>query len=426
MKNSIAKAVPILWLPAFFLLAFRPGGAEAKLTISGSAMVSAQDVDFDTTAGALDEDFNFNDPRVNLYLKSEISENIAFQMTIWAANDWSHEIIRGNGGTIALNDAAELRATFVQIKNVFGSGMTAKLGKIAVPFGHESPNRTGNGDSSKNDFLRNSLLDVTNALDDGVHLSGSFENAGLTTPLSWELAVVNGGAVTDGSPSGGGGQNRSNDDLAFGCRLVAALADNLTAEASYYTNDQRTDGDNDPLHIGSSLFVQAVESGDHTAAGTAGTNKNLSGLVYNDDGQGGGYDRDLWEVAAKYQFEGGYLMGFWGNIDADTVSAGNSREWSYWGVQGRYNLSEDAYVAARWNVLDPDYAGSAAIGEPTLWAVAGGYKVADNTMVKAEWTSFDEDGDGLSNQGTAIGAASAPDGQRADAQAITIALGVKF
>lgn len=389
-------------------------------------MVSAQDVDFDTTHADLDEDFNFNDPRINLYFKSQVSENISFNFALWGGNDWSHEIIRGNGGFVALNDAVELRATFVQIKNLWGKGLTMKAGKLPVPFGHESPNRTGHGDMSKNDFIRNSLLDITNALDDGVYLSGSFEGMNLKTPVSWEMAVVNGGAVNDGNPSGAGGQAKSNDDFAFGIRAMAGLADHLTVEASYYTNDQSRDGDNDPLHIGSNLFVQAVESGDHTAAAAPGTNKNLVGLAYNDDLQGGGYDRALWEVAAKYVFEGGYLMGFWGNIDADTATSANAREWNYMGLQGRYNLDEDWYAAVRWNRLDPDYAGSAALGEPSLWAVATGYRLADSAMLKAEWTHFDEDGDGFSNQGTAVGATSSPDNHNADARALTVALGVKF
>lgn len=403
--------------------------ASAKIEITGSAVVSAQDVDFDTTSGALDEDFNFNDPRINLYFKSQISENISFNFALWGGSEWSHELVRGNGGFVALNDDVELRAAFVQIKNLGGGrvpGITMKAGKIAVPFGHESPIRTAHGDMSKNDFVRNSLLDITNALDDGVHLSGSFEAMNLKTPLSWEMAVVNGGAVADGNPSGAAGQNASNDDLAYGIRAMAGIMENLTVEASYYTCDQTKDGDNDPLHIGSVLFVQAVESGDHTVAGAPGTNRNLVGLTYNDDAQGGAYDRSLWEVAAKYTFDGGYLMGFWGNIDADTATAANAREWDYMGLQGRYNFDENWYVAARWNQLDPDYAGSAALGEPSLWAVASGYKLADNAMLKAEWTSFDEDGDGFSNPGTAVGAASAPDNRSADAQALSIALGVKF
>ncbi len=391
-------------------------GASASIDISGSALVSAQKIDFDSTSGALDEDFNFNDPRVNLYFKSTISENIALNFTLWASNDWSSANNRGNAGTVVFDDAAELRGAFITIKNVGGSKLTLKAGKVPISYGYEAPNRTANGDSTKNDFLTNSLLDM-HGNDEGIALSGSFEAS--TTPISWEASITNGGAVTDGNPSGAGGQTRSNADLALAARITAKLADNITAQASWYSSDQSKDGDNDALNIGSSFFVTAVQDG-------TATNKNLVGLVYAGQGQGSAYDRDLWEVSAKYDYGNGYFMGFWGDINADTVTPGASREWKYWGIQGRYNVDENAYVAARWNALDPDYAGAGALGKPNLLSVAAAYKLADNARVTAEWTSFNEDGGGFSNEGTAVGAASTSDGRNADATALTAGISVKF
>lgn len=399
-----------------FLLAAIP--ATAKVDISGSVLVSAQDIDFDSTAGALDEDFNFNDPRVNLGLKATVSEKISLNFGLWMSNDWSAENIRGNAGTVVLDDAVEFRAAFVTIKNVAGGGIDLKAGKIVIPYGHEAPSRSANGDMSKNDFISNSLLDI-NGIDDGLVLSASLDAGPLSNPLSWEFAVLNGGAVTDGAPSGTAGQARSNDDLAWALRVQTALAENLTLQASWYANDLSKDGDNDALHVGSSFFVNAVQ--DATAA-----NKNLVGLVYAGGAQGGGYDRNLWEVSAKYDFEQGSLGGWFGRIDADTATAGASREWDYVGLQGRYNLADGAYLAARWNRLDPDYAGAGALGEPTLWSVAGGYRLADHAWLKAEWTRFDEDGAGFSNEGPAVGAPSAVDSRNADATALRVALGAAF
>ena len=63
--------------------------ADAKIEITGAALVSAQDVDFDSTSGNADEDFNFNDPRVNLYVNGEVSDKISVTAKFWAANDWS-------------------------------------------------------------------------------------------------------------------------------------------------------------------------------------------------------------------------------------------------------------------------------------------------------------------------------------------------
>lgn len=415
-RRAARRAVLLLCAMAVFLPGADP--ASAKIDITGSVLVGAQYIDFDSTTGSLDEDFNFNDPRVNLGLKANISDNLSLNFGLWMSNDWSAENIRGNAGTVVLDDAVEFRAAFVAIKKVAGSGIDLKAGKIVIPFGNEAPNRSANGDMSKNDFISNSLLDV-HGIDDGMAFSGSFDAGPSMKPLSWEFAVLNGGVINDGNPSGTAGQARSNDDLAYALRLQTAVAENLTLQAGWYTNDLSKDGDNDALHVGSSFFVSAVQDG-------TATNKNLAGLVYAGGAQGGGYDRDLWELSAKYDFEQGSILGIFGRIDADTATSGASRQWDYLGIQGRYNFDQNSYLALRWNQLQPDYSGAGALGEPTLWSVAGGYRLADSAWLKAEWTSFDEDGDGFSNEGTAIGAASAGDSRNSDATALRVAVGAKF
>src|SRR3989338_5007593 len=85
-------------LVAFVLVL--PFAADAKIEITGAALVSAQDVDFDSTSGSADEDLNFNDPRVNLYVNGDVSDKISVTAKFWAANDWSSENQRGGrGGT---------------------------------------------------------------------------------------------------------------------------------------------------------------------------------------------------------------------------------------------------------------------------------------------------------------------------------------
>lgn len=418
-----------------------PTISEAKIEITGAALVSAQDVDFDTTSGNLDEDFNFNDPRVNLNIAGEVTDKISVTAKLWINNDWSAENQRagqnqlgGNvnngaalpaGNNSSLGDAVELVRAYVTLKDVMGSGFDLKVGTIDIPFGWEYAVRTANGDNSKNDFITNSLLDI-NGGDEGIALSGSFDMGQTSTPLAWEIALLNGGAVTDGNPSGATGAGngaRSNDDLAWAIRAEVGVYENVTLQASYYTADNRKDGDQDPLNIGSTFMVQNLNM--NTA------NANLVGLVSTVDNTGnasGGYDRDVWEVSAKYDYGQGYLLAFWGNIDADSGSAasvaGGNREWDYWGVQGRYNFDENSYFAARWNTLEPDYtvAGQTMqLGEPELLTIAAGYKLADNAVVKAEWSSFDEDGNGMSNPG-----APSSDNRKADADALTVALGVSF
>lgn len=403
-----------------------PTSSDAKIEITGAALVSVQDVDFDSTAGNLDEDLNFNDPRVNLYINGDVSDKISVTAKFWANNDWSSEGQRfnnaaGQGVVTDLNDAVEMLRAYVTLKDVMGSGFDLKLGRIDIPYGWEYGMRTSNGDDMKNDFITNSLLDI-NGGDEGIAISGSFDMGQMSTPLSWEVALLNGGGVADGNPSGTADQARSNDDLAWALRAEVGVAENLTLQASWYTNDQRKDGDQDPLNIGSAFLIGAVS---HNSSGGLAQNVNLNGLTYTTNG----YDRDMWEVSAKYDYGQGHLMGFWGNIDADTASAAGaitgSREWDYWGVQGRYSFDENSYLAVRYNVLEPEYTTSVAgqkLGEPTLWTVGAGYKLADNAMVKAEWSSFDEDGQdfGLVGGGTA-----ASNGNQ-DADALTVSVGVSF
>lgn len=413
-----------------------PTISEAKIEITGAALVSAQDVDFDTTSGNLDEDFNFNDPRINLNIAGEVTDKISVTAKLWINNDWSAENQRsgqnqlGGGGVVAgnmgsLNDAVELIRAYVTLKDVMGSGFDVKVGTIDIPFGWEYAVRTANGDNSKNDFISNSLLDI-NGGDEGIALSGSFDMGQTSTPLAWEIALLNGGGVTDGNPSGavGAGNNgRSNDDLSWAVRAEVGVYENVTLQASYYTADNRKDGTQDPLNIGSAFMVQNLNLNN--------ANVNLAGLVTTVDPTGsnsGGFDRDIWEVSAKYDYGQGYLLAFWGNIDSDSGSAasvaGGNREWDYWGVQGRYNFDENSYFAARWNTLEPDYnigGQTMSLGEPELLTIAAGYKLADNAVVKAEWSSFDEDGNGMSNS-----VAPSTDNKKADADALTVALGVSF
>lgn len=408
-----AVAALFLALPLF---------AEAKIDITGAALVSAQDNDFDSTTGVLDEDFNFNDPRVNLYVHGDVSDKISFDGAFWVSNDWTSENQREGAATATgsgLVDGVVLLTGSLTIKDIAGSGFNLKAGTIDIPYGWEYVGRTNNGDDKKNDFITNSLLDINGSCE-GISLAGSFDMGQTSTPLSWEIALVNGGIVNDGSPSGTTNQNKSNDDLAWALRAEVGAAENLTLQASYYTNDQKGDGDNDPMNIGSSFLVNSVAS---TATGIP-VNPNLNGLVY--VGTVGAqaaqnYNRDLWEVSAKYDYGQGYLMAFWGNIDADSGGTNTDREWDYLGVQGRYNFDENSYLAIRWNELDPDYNLSNNLGKPELWSVAGGYKLADNAMLKAEWTSLDEGGDGFGSP-----VANTKDNKSQDADALTVSVGVSF
>ncbi len=434
-----------------------PLAAHAKIEITGAALVTAQDVDFDTTKGNLDEDFNFNDPRINLYVNGDVSDKISVTAKFWASNDWSHENQRGgqnqlggaipngaaatadaNGVAIAslgnggsLNDAVEMIRAYVTLKDVAGSGFDLKVGTIDIPYGYEYAMRTANGDNMKNDFLTNSLLDI-NGGDEGISLSGSFDMGSTSTPLAWEIALLNGGAVTDGNPSGANSIRRSNDDLSWAIRAEVGLQENLTLQASYYTSDNKKDGDQDPLNVGSSFLVSNINSTLMAGAGGTG-NSNLAGLVVTTDQTGVAYKRDMWEVSGKYDYGQGYVLAFWGNIDAKADSSAailnangvsNNPKYDYYGAQGRYNFDENSYLAVRWNRLDPNYTVAGFtnnLGQPDMWTVAAGYKLADNAMVKAEWSKFDEGGGGLSN-----GNGPSNDNQKADADALTVGLGVSF
>lgn len=440
------KGLLVLTALVAFVFAL-PVISEAKIEITGAALVGVQDVDFDSTNADADEDFNFNDPRVNLYINGEVSDKISLTAKFWANNDWSSENQRpaANGASAipgaagnTLNDAVEMLRAYVTIKDVMGSGFNAMIGTIDIPFGWEYGMRTANGDDMKNDFITNSLLDINGGAP-GISVSGSFDMGQTSTPLSWEVALMDGGATTDGNPSGqlGAGNpssgNRSNDDLAWAIRAEVGVMENLTLQASWYTNDQRKDGDQDPLNVGSTFFVNAVSHGPSaTAGGNVGSlvqNVNLNGLVYTSVADGAGYDRDLWEVASKYDYGQGYVMAFWGNVQADTGTVAGAvsgkREWDYWGAQGRYNFDENSYLAVRYNTIDPDYTTAVAgqqLGEPSMWTVAAGYKLADNAMVKAEWSSFDEDGQDF---GLTAGGTAASNGNQ-DADALTVAVGVSF
>ncbi len=411
---------------AVFVFAL-PLVADAKIEITGAALVSAQKVDFDSTSGNLDEDFNFNDPRVNLYINGDITDKISIGIGLWAGNDYSHENTRlVNDGQVAArgNNIDGLTASAVNmlnaciiIKDVMGTGMNLKPGLIDIPYGFEWTRRTNHGDDKNNDFITNGLLDI-NGTENGISLSGGLEGH-FKTPATWEIALMNGGSVTDGNPSGAGEAVRSNRDLAWAARFEGQVQDNLTIQASYYKNNERKDGDQDPLNVGSAFLVNNINAMGTGAAGTA-ANPNLNGLVFTN-----GYDRSMWEASAKYDYGQGYVLGFWGDIKADSSTTGAvslNRKWKYWGAQGRYNFDENSYAAVRYNKLDPDYSASNNLGEPHLWTVAAGYKLADNAMVKAEWSKLDEGGDGFGN----AAAANTNDGRSSDADALTVAVGVSF
>ena len=104
--------------------------SHAKIEISGAGLVSAQDVDFDSTSGVLDEDFNFNDPRINLYINGEVSDKISIAGALWSGNDYSHENTRGvndgagagRGNATGLDDSIEMLNACIILKDFLGSG----------------------------------------------------------------------------------------------------------------------------------------------------------------------------------------------------------------------------------------------------------------------------------------------------------------
>ena len=233
--------------------------------------------------------------------------------------------------------------------------LESRIGRFKMPLGEE----TFSDNIVESALVSNSASRVSGN-DEGVQLSGKI---GKERPLKWFFAVTNGN-------SGTGSDNLT--PKSFSGKLAYNLWDPLYLSASIYNSG--------------SLKTAASE------ASIAGITSSPTGATR--------WDRTLWEVDARYDFQKGkvidppaytdskaYVRGAFGQLydDADIVP---DREANYGFVEALYNFTPTYYAAYRYSIVDflHDHTDSlnsvSGASQYDRHTIAAGYRWTDKTILK--------------------------------------------
>ena len=233
--------------------------------------------------------------------------------------------------------------------------LESRIGRFKMPLGEE----TFSDNIVESALVSNSASRVSGN-DEGVQLSGKI---GKERPLKWFFAVTNGN-------SGTGSDNLT--PKSFSGKLAYNLWDPLYLSASIYNSG--------------SLKTAASE------ASSAGIPSSPTGATR--------WDRTLWEVDARYDFQKGkvidppaytdskaYVRGAFGQLydDADIVP---DREANYGFVEALYNFTPTYYAAYRYSIVDflHDHTDSlnsvSGASQYDRHTIAAGYRWTDKTILK--------------------------------------------
>lgn len=194
--------------------------------------------------------------------------------------------------------------------------LSLRAGRFNIPFGEEYLVRN----VMDNPLISHSLADLW-GIDEGVQAYGKLGS------VRYNLAVQNGGRRT---------LRDFDSDKAVVARLALDVTPALTLSLSAMrTGELTVAGDaQSEIWFGSGLF---------RSIGSAATTRIFSA--------------DLAEVDAAWRWSGGHLKGAagWVSFDDDSTAADNSRELTYYSLEGMQRFPGRLFAAARYSAIDaPD------------------------------------------------------------------------
>ena len=233
--------------------------------------------------------------------------------------------------------------------------LESRIGRFKIPFGEATY-----WDNPVGSSVASGSATKINGNDEGVQLSGSI---GKEKPLKWYFGLMNGNSGT--------GSDNTNAKAFIG-KLSYSPVDPLRLSASIYNTGNLK---------------------------TAASDISVAGLTAR-PGNATNWDRTLWELDARYDFEKGkvldppsyadskaYLQAAFGQMIDDARNVPD-REGSYGFIEGLYNFTPKYYGAMRYSLISLWHGyfdtlnGANGTTQYDRYSLAVGYRVSDKTIVK--------------------------------------------
>lgn len=351
-----------------------PRRTEDRLIISGEA-------GFAFFAGEANNEFPNEEFRVDdarLFIEAQVSRNAYLVSTL--------ELFRRESGI----ESIEVGSLFLDLENVFGPDyghlFNLRIGRFDIPFGQEYLNRY----VMENPLISHSVADLW-GIDQGIELYGD------QGPFAYAVAIQNGGTPL---------LREFDSDKSLTGRVTYDLSDSFQLSGSLMrTGDIDVAGDTQSeLWIGNVVFL---------SLGSAQTTK---------------FWADLAQLDFNYKWKGGQLAGSIGKAwyDNNDPLGDSSRDFDFFSVEARQEISDNFYAAARFSSMQVDggypFAGN---GSRSIYLFGGtltekldrlsvgfGYVPMEDLLFKLEYTI--EEGEETGGQ------------DRQDTDQIAAEVGVRF
>ncbi len=216
-------------------------------------------------------------------------------------------------------EAVEVGALFVDFENLFNLAdhdhlFNLRVGRFEIPFGQEYLNRY----AMENPLVSHSVSDIM-GIDQGIKLFGNADR------LSYALAIQNGSSSL----------------------LRDFDADkSVTLRLGYQPNEAL------------SLFASLMRTGDLDAARDQRSEIWIGNVRFLPIGsaQTTTFDAQLAQIDLTYKWDNGSLAAAYGNAwyDDNDPLANNSRDFKFYHLEARQNLTDKLYAAARFSELSVD------------------------------------------------------------------------
>ena len=302
----------------------------------------------------------------NLYVFATIADGIDVFTEYYLSSKHHLGDVYDNEGYVMIKHLPE--QLNVGILDPIFDYIDVKAGHFEVDFGNQHWVRSDEGEVQKNPLVGNYLVDPQ-------LVEGGAEVIGHHDWLHWVIGVGNG--VTSEK------FNNHRDYSKHAKVLIEPRSKKYNAAFSVYSVDQ-----SEAPGVSGNLF-----SGMRSGSRYAGLNPD-SGSSDPDFAQlklGKGQDVFAWQTDAGINVGRFWLSGLFGFIedtdtDGPTTTAEPEDQWTYWGVEGKVDVSENAYFAARYSAADADRIESITSKANGSRIQAGfGYHLYDGILFKIEY-----------------------------------------
>ena len=308
----------------------------------------------------------------NLYLFATVADGIDVFTEFYLSSKHHQGEFSDREGYVLISHLPE-RVNAPPLRWLF-EHVDVKGGHFEIDYGNQHWVRSDNAEVQRNPLVGNYLVDP-NVVEGGVELIGHHNW------LHWVAGMGNGMNTED--------FRKGREYSKHGKLMIEGPRKAWNLAGSFYAVDQSDSLITAPATIGSkSGFL----SGDRSGSRYSGLNP-ASGATDPDFGQlylGNGQDLFAWQADAGFfcgpwAFTG--LFGFFEDADTNGAAVADPEDqWTYFGGDVKYNLTQHAYLAGRYSGARADKIASAdSDARGDRWQAGFGYNVADGILFKAEY-----------------------------------------